>query len=100
MALNIDVAVHMHNLFTMGPGDVATFNVGGTLFSTIQSTLGNGSMKLLTMALGVEGFGPRDAQKLPFIDTDPTLFAHVMYWLRRGALPAGLSEATLKVCVF
>jgi hypothetical protein len=84
------------------PPPVLSFNVGGNfphievsnesglnLFSTTQSALESYPV----LARMVLGDCTRDATRAPFVDCDPELFRHVLFFLRRGRLPAAVASS-------
>ena len=79
---------------------VVRFNVGGTAFTSSRATL-ESARSLHAMVLG----GPHGSfghinttsEGEPFIDADPELFSHVLYFLRRGRLRSGLPDSVIEV---
>lgn len=64
----------------MVPQGIIRLNVGGTYFTTRSSTLSRA--KWFTAYLDNHFTWDRDATGAYFIDTDPTVFAHLLNWLR------------------
>ena len=59
-----------------------TINVGGTRFTTLASTLTEGSTFLKSMLTG-----PWAAIEEPFIDANPKIFSHILDYMRTGTYP-------------
>jgi hypothetical protein len=90
-------------LLAMDVAAVVTFNVGGSTFTAAQDTL-QACPALARMVLGDHATTgvTRDASGLPFVDGDPVLFQHLLFFLRQGKLPAaaGSSPHLLQVRAF
>ena len=69
-------------------------NVGGTRFETTETTLVNGGVGYFALRFGRTGAvcGVDDDDDDIFVDCDGRLFAHVLHWMRRRALPAAILD--------
>lgn len=71
------------------PNDrVVVLNVGGTLITTLYSTLCSSPSQLADWAEHDFNHLPRDRHGHPFLDRDPTIFAHLINYLRGYGLPS------------
>ncbi len=68
---------------------VFKLNVGGTIFTTLRSTLQkyDGSILAVMADPEREMRFTQDENGLPFIDADPEVFRLVLFWLRTGEKP-------------
>jgi hypothetical protein len=71
------------------PNDrVLVLNVGGTNITTLQSTLCSSPSLLAEWARDDFRQFPRDLQGHPFLDRDPSIFTHIINYLRGYGLPS------------
>lgn len=71
--------------------DEIVLNVGGTFFSTCRVTLSNAPNSMLFARFAKSSFHPSSF----FIDRDPTLFRHVLNWLRSRQLDHAVNSINL-----
>ena len=80
--------------------ELVSLNVGGTLFTTTLTTLGQyrGTSTLAAMFDPESGRTPamRDANGAFFIDRDPKAFAAILSYLRTGELFQSYPDATME----
>lgn len=67
---------------------VITLNVGGTIITTLKSTLCSTPSRLAEWAETNFPNIPRDSKGRPFIDRDATSFSHILDYLRGYGLPS------------
>ena len=68
-----------------GQEKIVSFNVGGMVFETLRETITSDKKTVLYSILNSD-LKTLDSKDRIFLDRDPQLFRHILYFLRTGSL--------------